>query len=157
MELATWVQFPLGTPQKHFFCREKVFFVIINLMGNKKIKTFIILLEIGMVVVLIAVSKISNQAINVFHDRYFADIVIPFNFYFLFKLVENDFPKLKPWFIKAGLVFLLCSLSETLQYFGIYALASVFDLIDYGMYGIGVILAALTDRHLFKRLFSFWD
>ena len=120
-------------------------------------KIAIIILEIVIATIFILGSKISNQIISTFHDRYFADIVIPFSYYFLLKLIEREFPKLKPWFVKAILVFLLCALSETLQYFRIYALASVFDPIDYVMYGVGVILAAFIDRRLFKKLFLFWE
>ncbi|MFA5022508.1 MAG: hypothetical protein WC508_05525 [Patescibacteria group bacterium] len=126
-------------------------------MENKKIKNFIIILEIVIAIIFVFTSKISDLVIKTFHDRYFADIVIPFSFYFLLILNGKTFPQLKPWFVKAILVFLLCALSETLQYFGIYALASVFDPIDYVMYGVGVILAALVDRQLFKRLVSFWE
>lgn len=117
----------------------------------------IVILEIVMAIIFVLSSKISNQIISIFHDKYFADIIIPFGFYFLLRLIEKEHPKLKSWFIKAILVFLLCALSETLQYFGIYALATVFDPIDYAMYGVGVILAALADRQLFKKIFSFWE
>lgn len=126
-------------------------------MENKKLVTTIIILEIVIAIIFILASKISNQAIVTFHDRYFADIVIPFSFYFLLIPNERTFPKLKPWFVKAILVFLLCALSETLQYFGIYALARVFDPIDYIMYGVGVVLAALADRQIFKKLLPFWE
>ena len=54
-------------------------------------------------------------------------------------------------------VFLLCALSETLQYFGIFALARVFDPYDYLMYGAGVMLAVFFDKVVFKRWLSFWD
>jgi len=124
-------------------------------MENKKIKIAIIILEMVTAITFVLGSKISNQIIRTFYSRYFADIVIPFSFYFLLILVEGEHPKLKPWFVKAILVFLLCALSETLQYFGIFALARVFDPVDYVMYGVGVILAAFMDRQLFKKLFSF--
>ena len=88
---------------------------------------------------------------------YFADIAIPFGFYFLLSLMEDRSPLLKRWFIKAILIFGLCSLSEFLQYFGIYALASVFDPIDFLMYALGVSFAACIDRLVFKRIFRFWD
>ena len=118
-------------------------------------KMAIIILEMVIAIIFVLGSKISNQVISIFHDKYFADIIIPFGFYFLLILIEKEHPKLKLWFVKAILVFLLCALSETLQYFGIYALASVFDPIDYVMYGVGVILAAFIDRQLFKKYFHF--
>jgi len=55
------------------------------------------------------------------------------------------------------LVFGLCALSETLQYFGVYALATVFDPVDYLMYGMGVLLAAFVDRQIFTRMLPFWE
>lgn len=46
--------------------------------------------------------------------------------------------------------------TEILQYFGIFALARVFDPIDFVMYGIGVLSVAFVDRKMFVRAF-FWD
>ena len=72
-------------------------------------------------------------------------------------LLEDKYKPIKNWYTKASAVFVLCALSETLQYFGIYALASVFDPMDYVMYALGTILAIFVDRILFKRLFEFWN
>lgn len=128
---------------------------------ERKTKMTVIILEIAMAIIFILGSRISyqNQAVRIFYEYYFADILIPFNFYFLLILIpgQQKFTKLKPWFIKAITIFSLCSLSETLQYFGIYALARVFDPVDYAMYGVGVVLAALIDRQLFKKVFSYWE
>lgn len=93
---------------------------------------------------------------RLFHS-YFADIAIPFGYYLLLVLLEEKYKLFKKWFIKAGAVFTLCALSETLQYFDYYALASVFDPMDYVLYAIGVLLAVFADRILFKRMFDFWD
>jgi len=97
-----------------------------------------------------------NQTVQRFFHSYFADIAIPFGYYFLLVLVENEYKPIQKWYLKAAAVFVLCSVSETLQYFGIYALATVFDPLDYGMYALGVIFAALVDKIIFKRLFGFW-
>lgn len=91
-----------------------------------------------------------------FFHSYFADIAIPFGYYLLLVLIEDKKRLFRKWYIKAVAVFALCALSETLQYFGIYALASVFDPLDYVMYASGVLLAAFTDTIIFKRLFRFW-
>lgn len=99
----------------------------------------------------------AGPATNRLFHFYFADIAIPFGYYFLLFLVEEKFEILKKWYVKAAAIFLLCSLSETLQYFGIYALARVFDPLDYLMYAIGVLSAAFFDRILFKRIFGFWS
>ena len=98
----------------------------------------------------------SKPVHRLFHS-YYADTAIPFGYYLLLILLEDKYEAMKKWYIKAVAVFALCSLSETLQYFGIYALASVFDPMDYVMYATGTVLAIFADRVVFKRLFSFWD
>jgi hypothetical protein len=98
----------------------------------------------------------ANETIRRFFHSYFADVAIPFSYYLLLVLLEDSYNLLRKWYVKAILVFVLCSVSETLQFFGIYALASVFDPLDYGMYALGVFIAAFVDRIIFKRLFSFW-
>ena len=92
-----------------------------------------------------------------FFKNWFADLAIPFSYYFLLVLAEDQFKPLLKWQVKAISIFALCSLSETLQYFGIYALATVFDPLDYLMYAIGVGFAAFVDRIVFTRLFRFWN
>ncbi|MCB2220625.1 MAG: hypothetical protein KQI35_09535 [Bacteroidetes bacterium] len=70
---------------------------------------------------------------NRFFHNYFADIAIPFGYYLLLVLLEDKYKPFKKWYDKAGSVFILCVISESLQYFGIYALAIVFDPWDYIM------------------------
>lgn len=96
-----------------------------------------------------------ETAHQLFHS-YFADIAIPFGYYLLLVLLEDKYKLIKKWYIKAGAVFVLCALSETLQYFDVYALARVFDPLDYIMYALGVVLAVFVDRIIFKKMFSFW-
>ncbi|MFC1647094.1 hypothetical protein ACFL1A_02290 [Patescibacteria group bacterium] len=98
-----------------------------------------------------------NRDIDVLYRSYFADLFIPFSFYFLLTLSEHRHPGVKKWWVKALSVFVLCSASETLQFFGIFALARIFDPIDFVMYGAGVTLAALVDRKVLAKAFSFWD
>jgi hypothetical protein len=93
-----------------------------------------------------------QSAHRLFHS-YFADIALPFGFYFLLIVNEDSFLFLRPWHNKALAVFLLVSTSEVLQYFGIYALASVFDPIDFLMYASGVLLAALADTKLISKYY----
>lgn len=123
-------------------------------MKNKKTIVVITLLIIASIFV-IGADWASETIHQLFHS-YFADIAIPFGYYLLLVLLEDEYKLIKKWYIKAIAVFVLCSLSETLQYFGVYALARVFDPIDYVMYALGVVLAAFTDRIIFKRMFSFW-
>ncbi len=124
-------------------------------MRNKKLVVVITLLIIATLFI-IGADWANEQIHRLFHS-YFADIVIPFGYYFLLVLVEDKYKIIRNWYLKAAVIFVLCSLSETLQYFGIYALAIVFDPFDYVMYALGVLLATFTDRIIFKRLFSFWQ
>ena len=123
-------------------------------MKNKKTIVVITLLFIASIFV-IGADWASETLHQLFHS-YFADIAIPFGFYLLLVLLEDRYTLIKKWYIKIGAVFILCTLSETLQYFGVYALARVFDPLDYVMYALGVVLAAFLDRIIFKKVFSFW-
>lgn len=122
-----------------------------------KKKTLVILIALLVAGIFIIGADWANETIRRLFHSYFADIAIPFCYYFLLVLVEEKQPRLRPWYSKAVVVFLLCATSETLQYFGIYALASVFDPLDYVMYAAGVLVAALMDRVVLRRCFSFWD
>ncbi|NND80486.1 MAG: hypothetical protein HKN53_11345 [Maribacter sp.] len=124
-------------------------------MKNKKAIIVLTLLIIASLF-FIGAEWAGKTAHRLFHS-YFADIAIPFGYYLLLVLLEEKYKPFKKWFIKAGAVFTLCALSETLQYFDYYALASVFDPMDYVLYAIGVLLAVFADRILFKRMFDFWD
>lgn len=121
---------------------------------KKKIIVVIALLIISCIF-LIGTDWADETTHRLFHS-YFADIAIPFGYYLLLVLLEEKFATMKKWYIKAIAVFTLCSISETLQYFGVYALAIVFDPMDYVMYALGVLLAVFTDRIVFKRIFNFW-
>ena len=124
-------------------------------MRNKKLVVVITLLIIASFFIIGA--DWTNENIRRLFHSYFADIAIPFGYYLLLVLVEDKYKPIRNWYFKAAVIFVLCSLSETLQYFGFYALARVFDPFDYVMYALGVLLAAFTDRIIFKRLFSFWQ
>lgn len=124
-------------------------------MNNKKLVVVITLLIIASLFIIGA--DWANENIHRFFHSYFADIAIPFGYYLLLVLLEDKYKLIRKWYIKAVAIFTLCSLSETLQYYGIYALARVFDPFDYVMYASGVLLAAFTDRIIFKKLFSFWQ
>jgi len=123
-------------------------------MKNKKTIVVVTLLIVACFIV-IGTEWAGETVHRLFHS-YFADIALPFGFYFLLVLVEDKYKPVKRWYIKAAAVFFLCSLSETLQYFGVYALARVFDPLDYVMYALGVVLAAFVDRVIYKRMIGFW-
>ena len=123
-------------------------------MRSKKAIVVITLLIIACIFI-IGADWASDKVHRLYHS-YFADIAIPFGYYLLLVLLEGKYKLLEKWYVKACAVFVLCALSETLQFFGVYALAVVFDPLDYLMYALGVTLAAFFDRILFKKVFSFW-
>ena len=123
---------------------------------NKK-KIVVVSLQIVGAALLILGANLSTGTLRIIYYSYFADVIIPFGFYFLLSLTQDKHPVFEKWQVKALSVFLLCAISETLQFFGIYALASVFDLFDFVMYGMGVLVAAFVDRVLFTKYLPFWD
>ena len=92
-----------------------------------------------------------------FYAGYFSDIALPFGGYFLLCAAEMQMPILRHWITKLLIAFLLPSLAETCQYFGIPVLGSTFDPLDYFMYGIGATLAVIVDTQIFFRIFNFWN
>jgi hypothetical protein len=92
----------------------------------------------------------------IFYQSYYADVMIPFAFYFLLSLNEKSLHFLRSWIVKASIIFLVMTSSEVLQYFGIYAFGVTFDPMDIVAFGVGTILAVLVDIFLFPRIFSFW-
>ena len=127
-------------------------------MSEKNKRTiFVVVLQSVMAVFFVAGKSWMSGSLRVFYQSYFADVIIPFSFYFLLSLISDSHKQLNKWWVKALLVFGLCALSETLQYFGVFALARVFDPVDYLMYGVGVLLAAFVDRQIFSRIFPFWE
>jgi hypothetical protein len=93
---------------------------------------------------------------DIYYSSWFSDVLIPFGFYFLLCLNDMSLRILKPWYVKAAIIFLLCTTSEVLQFYGIYAFGVTFDWLDILAYCAGVLLAALVERKLFARL-SFWN
>ena len=88
---------------------------------------------------------------------YVSDLIIPFGIYFLLCINELYIKILRKWYIKSTIILGFTTLAEILQFFGIYALGNTFDFIDILMYALGVGIAVVFDRLLFKRLIPFWD
>lgn len=91
-----------------------------------------------------------------FYYSYFSDFILPFTFYFLISMQERYIPVLRRWETKFAIAFLIPSIAETCQYFGIPVLGVTFDLLDYLMYGIGALSAVVVDTQVFSRVFGFW-
>jgi len=89
-----------------------------------------------------------------FVNGYLLDILVPFAFYLLLVLPETRL--LRPWSVKALLVFGAGACVEIAQYFGAPILGRTFDPLDFAAYGVGVALAVLLDTVAFPRIFPFW-
>ena len=93
----------------------------------------------------------------IFYHSYYADVMIPFSFYFLLSINDKIWTFLRNWQFKAAIIFLVMTISEVLQYFGIYAFGVTFDPLDIVAFAVGTIMAVLVDRLLFPRIFVFWE
>ena len=91
-----------------------------------------------------------------FYYSYFSDFILPFTCYFLLCIYEFYLPILRRWETKFAIAFLIPSIAETCQYFGIPVLGATFDLLDYFMYAIGALSAVVVDTQVFSRVFDFW-
>ncbi len=88
---------------------------------------------------------------------YASDLIIPFGIYFLLCISELRYRILKKWYVKASIIIGLTTLAEFLQLLGIYALGITFDPIDIIVYVLGVGIAVIFDRLVFKQFISSWD
>ncbi len=59
--------------------------------------------------------------------------------------------------MKFAVAFLIPSVAESCQYFGIPILGATFDPMDYIMFALGASLAAFVDLLVFPRLFRYWS
>ncbi len=124
---------------------------------REKQKVLVVGIQLMLVVVLVVGSRVTSGWVRIWYSSYFADVALPFGFYFLLMVVGQQWAVLKEWWKKALAVFGLCAISETLQYMGIFALARVFDPMDYVMYGVGVLLAVVVERKVLARWVSFGE
>lgn len=118
-----------------------------------------IVISIMMLIALLHIlgpGRYTQGALYNFYYSYFSDLALPFGGYFLLCATELRMPILRRWETKLAIVFLMASIAETCQYFGIPVLGETFDPLDYFMYGIGAISAAIVDTQVFSRLLNFW-
>jgi hypothetical protein len=77
---------------------------------------------------------------------YASDLLLPLAMYFVLCLSERNLALLGDWRAKAAGVFAAASSAEALQGLGVPMLGRTFDPLDFLMYAIGVLAAALLDR-----------
>lgn len=123
---------------------------------SKKVM-LVVFMQLIIATIFVIGARWTSPPVYLFFQSYFADIIVPFAFYFLLTMQADGNKYLNAWWKRALVILALTSASETLQYFDIYALARVFDPMDYLMYVIGVLLASFVDRKIFSRIFSFWE
>jgi hypothetical protein len=92
-----------------------------------------------------------------YYYSYASDIMIPFGLYFLLCINESTMRFFRKWYVKALFIFGTTTIIEILQLFGVYIVGVTFDILDILMYAIGVMIAVLSDRLIFKRFIPFWD
>jgi hypothetical protein len=89
-----------------------------------------------------------------YYYSYLSDIAVPFAGYFLLCISDDQIRFLGKWSVKAITVFGAASMAEALQSFGIPVLGQTFDPLDFLMFAIGVLSAALFDRILLGKFTS---
>jgi hypothetical protein len=118
-----------------------------------------VIFSIGVLIALVHIFRIGSylqgESYNLYYS-YFSDFILPFGCYFYLCMTELQMPILRRWEAKLAITFLLPSIAETCQYFGIPVLGSTFDPLDYFMYGIGAASAVVVDTQVFSRIFDFW-
>jgi len=117
-------------------------------------KAFIVLLVIPISLIHFFTGSNYRGPFPGFVNGYLLDILVPLAFYFL--LCLNEFPLLRSWIVKSVLVFGGASSVEIAQFFGAPIFGRTFDPVDFFMYGIGVISAAILDTTVIPRIFGFW-
>ncbi len=122
--------------------------------NETKKKIVVIGIELFVALIFVIGADWAGESTHRFFHNYFADIALPFGFYFLLTLIEDKYSFLRSWYGKALTVFLLVLTSEILQFSGIYALARVFDPFDFVAYASGVLFAAFVDTQIISKCCS---
>jgi hypothetical protein len=121
--------------------------------NEEKKKIIVIGIELFIALIFVVGADWASENVHRFFHSYFADIALPFGFYFLLTLIEDKYFFLRSWYGKALAVFLLASTSEILQFFGIYGLANVFDPFDFVAYASGAIFAVFVDIQIISKYY----
>jgi len=117
-------------------------------------------ISIIVVIALIHIFRVGsylNGNLYLLYYSYVSDLIIPFGIYFLLCIYELYIKILRKWYAKAAIIIGFTTLIEILQLFGIYALGTTFDPIDIIVYAIGVRVAVIFDRLIFKQIIPFWN
>jgi len=117
-------------------------------------------LIIIIVIALIHIFRIGsylNGNLFLLYYSYVSDIIIPFGIYFLLCINQLYINILEKWYVKAAIIIGFTTLVEFLQFFGIYALGITFDPFDIIAYVMGIGIAIIFDRLIFRKFIQNWD
>jgi len=119
-----------------------------NIVSPKK-KVIIVSIQLAVGLLHFVTGPRYNGPFPEFVNGYLIDILLPFALYFLFSLAGKFF---NSWYIRGGVIFLIGSTVEILQYFGVPIFGQTFDPIDFIMYAAGVFLAIFIDYIWLSRI-----
>jgi len=118
---------------------------------------FVVILEIGLASISIfRFGQVFNGDLYNLYYGYCGDMQIPFGAYFLLSINEESISFLRSWFVKFSIVFLVMTISEMAQFWGIELFGVTFDPYDILAYGFGTMFAVLVDIKIFARYLKFW-
>jgi len=84
-----------------------------------------------------------------FVNGHLIDILLPFSMYLVFGVADQQV--IKSPALRGLLVFMVGATAEIFQYFDVPVLGSTFDILDFLMYGLGVILGGLFEKIILAR------
>lgn len=107
-------------------------------------KMIIVLISLGVGLLHFVTGTAYSGPFPLFVNGYLLDILLPFSMVLLLSLVEWKF--VQNSIVRALTVFLIGSLSETLQLIGVPLFGRTYDPLDYLMFAIGVLLAIAFEK-----------
>lgn len=105
---------------------------------------------------LIGPGRFLSEDARAWYASYFSDVAMPFAGYFLLYAAADRLPVLRRWWIRGLTGFVAPALAECAQGLGVPILGATFDVLDFGMYALGVGAALIVDRGVLRRRFAFW-
>ena len=91
-----------------------------------------------------------NGPLSDFVNGYLIDILLPFAMYLVLGVAHQSI--LPNEFARGIFVFTIGAIAETLQYFGIPIFGRTFDLLDYLMFFIGIVLGFFFEKSVLVRI-----
>jgi len=125
-------------------------------LRNRLIVGIIIIIIIALIHIF-RVGSYLNGDLYLLYYSYASDLILPFGAYFYLCISELYIKIFQKWYVKAAFIIGITTLAEILQLLGVYALGITFDPVDILIYVLGVGIAIILDRLIFKRFIQYWD